>query len=914
MDSDPNDLLFTNEYIKEPSLEDTNPAIGEEFRKYYENEIKKENEIRVIEDLKNFTIDDTLDDTNLINTNGLTTGNLLGSVEPVVYKKEVKTLVSIDSRDRDKLLYKSPNFFKIFLGKTFTNVKSVKLVSIEFPNTDAVINSGNNVIAWRNQEDIENDIIDNITGTYPIYYLNLRNGSYNLRTLQAEISNQVSIVKREGKTGDFHYFVVDLNQDTDLVSFTSLNLTQLDNDPMSLVRGTNIVKLTYPSEHGYQVGDLIYIIGAKTTGGVSYATLNGAYVISAATLTTIDYEINVKASESVTAGGGTIIKTGKLAPFQLLFGETENTVAPNLGFPLEDSSQRLDSKISKIENYYQVLLRFTDTHIFSNTFEFLNKTVFVQNPYPATNGTTNWLNTGNFTISGVLDSSTILINVNEPITIPSSVELITITFTDTLGDIFVYNAQFMQNYSIDTILISTFTEHNFTSQDVRKEISIFNSLSNPVIDGINTIINVVSPTSFLISGRLLALGKAETTDPDEPVGRVPISNPLLAVTKMVTNIELMPNKTRISCPGHGLFTGDKIQFSNSILSIPRLYELGGVSITYVDSNTFDIDVKLESIDLSTVNRTEAVIGKNIVEITFSNHNFNKITSITDYPFVDTFGTTWNLKRIETQLPHGLTDNTKTRIMQTGITGLDGGYLVQSLSEDTFYIYTQPYNNLPSGTSTAGIIGMSNDFYLYGCESVGGIDTNLLNNKLFTVKDILDENHFTFVVDNGFATFTQKGGGSDIFISSLKHGFSGTQDNTKNDILNRSINLEGENYVFLCCPQLSTMLNTGVVKDVFARITLDQSPGAVVFSYLSNPKEFTEVPLAQLNELEFAIRNYNNSFYDFFDLDYSFTLEITEIQDTVEYFNQSSRMVNNGIQMPNKSQEDNRESMVHYRLN
>lgn len=910
MDIDPNDLLFSNEYIKEPGLQDTNPAIGEEFRKYYENQLQKDEELRVIEDLKNFTVNEEFDDSNLINTNGLTVGNLLGPVEPKIYKKEVKTLVSIDSRDRNTVLYKSPNFFKIFLGKTFTNVKSVKLVSIEFPNTDAVINSGNNVIAWRNQEDIDNDITDNITGTYPVYTVNLRNGSYNLRTLQEEISNRVTFVKREGRTGDFHYFVVDLDQDTDIVSFTSLNLTQLDNDPMSLVPGSNTVTLTYPSPHGYQQGDLIYIIGAKTTGGISFSTLNGAYTIRVTSPTTITYEVNVKASELITAGGGTTIKTGKLAPFQLLFGETNNTVAQNLGFPLENSSQRLDSKISKIENYYQVLIKFTEKHTFKNTFDYLNKTCFVQNPYSPPPGVTNWLNTGNFSISGVIDDFTILINVNESIIVPSSVDLITVSFTDTSGNLFFYTADFVSNYNIDTVLITTFTDHNFTTDDLRNEIVIYNSQSNPSIDGTNIIINVLSNTTFLVGGSLLPLGETETTDPDNPVGRVPIGNPLRTETKLVTDIQVLNGKFRVTCPNHGLFTGDRVRFSNSILSIPHLYDLGGLLITYVDNNTFDVNVKIESIDLTTVNTPESYIGKNIIEIAFSNHNFNKIVEVSDYPFTDTNGATWNLKQIQTQLPHRLTDGQKIRIMETGLIGVDGGYFVKVLSSDEFYIYSTPYDNIPSGTSTTGIIGMSNNFYLYGCESVGGISVDALNGKLFNVKDIIDENHFTFTVTNEYAQSTAKGGGSNIFISSLKHGFSGTQDNTKNDVLNRSINLEGENYVFLCCPQLSTMMNTGTVKDVFARITLDQSPGAVVFSYLSNPKEFTEAPLAQLNELEFNVRNYNNSFYDFFDLDYSFTLEITEVQDTVEYFNQSSRMIANKP----TSMTENRDSALQFQLN
>ena len=918
MDIDPNDLLFTNEYIKELSLQDTDPAIGEEFRKYYEDQMQKEEEIRVIEDLKNFTINEEFDDNNLINTNGVTSGNLLGVVDPKVYKREIKTLVSIDSRDRNTLLYESPNYFKIFLGKTFTNVKSVKLVSIEFPNTDAVINSGNNVIAWRNEEDIINDTVDNITGTYPIYSVNLQNGSYNLRTLQTEITNKVSFVKT--KTGDdFHYFVVEFSEDTDIASFTSLNLTLVtQNDPVTVIAGSTIVKIDFGNvKHGYNNGDLIYIFGIKSIGGLSYSILNGAYRITGVTDYVFYYEIVEKASTTVQSGGGANVKTGKLAPFQLLFGNTKNTIARNLGFPLEDSSQRLDSKISKIENYYQVLLRFTETHVFTNTFNYLNKECIIN----ATSG----LNSGPYTISGVLDSNTILIKVDGKIVVPNSFSM-TVLFTDTDNDgnvlEFLYNVEFISNYNIDTILISTFTDHNFTVNDIRKEVIMYNSTSNPVIDGKNTIINVLSSTDLLVAGNLLPLGGVNSNNQNNPVGLLPINNPLETEIKQVTNIEIFSNKTKITCPGHGLSIGDKVRFSKTILSIPHLFDQAGIAVTNVpDSDTFEIDIKLDSVDLSTVNTIDSYIGKNIIKITFSNHNFNNIITITDttYPSLNQSDVLqdFDAKLVTTQLPHGLKDGDKIRIMQTGITGLeDTGYIVKTTGPNDEFIAYLKGQNVRQGTSSTGILGLNHDFYLYGCKSVGGISENALNSVLHTVKDIIDENNFTFTVENEFATSSEQGGGSNIFVSSLKHGFSGTQDNTRNDILNRSINLEGENYVFLCCPQLSTMINTGIVKDVFARITLDQSPGAVVFSYLSNPKEFTEAPLAQLNELEFTMRNYNNSLYDFFDLDYSFTLEITEIQDTVEYFNQSSRMISNtSINTQNTNDKnEKRETMLNYKLN
>lgn len=231
-------------------------------------------------------------------------------------------------------------------------------------------------------------------------------------------------------------------------------------------------------------------------------------------------------------------------------------------------------------------------------------------------------------------------------------------------------------------------------------------------------------------------------------------------------------------------------------------------------------------------------------------------------------------------------------MQTNTTpSIDGGgYTVNTVSPDTFIITRtpNPFPNVVVPESVTGIIGMSNEFTLYGCETVGGFPSEILNNVKYHVRNVLDVDTFTFMIGNNFATSTQKGGGDNLYISSLKHGFSGTQKNTKNSLLNRSINLEGENYCFLTCPQLDTMKNTGSVTNIFARISLDQAPGFVCFNYLSNPKQFNTVPLDKLSELEFSVINYDNTAYTFNDLDFSFTLEILEVIDTTDLFNQSSR--------------------------
>jgi hypothetical protein len=302
---------------------------------------------------------------------------------------------------------------------------------------------------------------------------------------------------------------------------------------------------------------------------------------------------------------------------------------------------------------------------------------------------------------------------------------------------------------------------------------------------------------------------------------------------------------------HGLVDGNTIKISASN-SQPHI-DGTGYSITFVSTTTFTID-------------TPSSIAFNG---TAGQVTLNEMTV-----------------RITTQLPHALVTGDKVRVMQTNsVPSIDGGgYSVTVVSPDSFDILYAP------GVSTAGmtgILGMNHEFTLYGATEVGGIVPEVLNNRAYKVREILDQHSFSFECDD-YASSTEIGGSVGLYISSLQHGFSGNQENTKNSLLNRSINLQGENYAFLCCPQLATMMNTGSVRNVFARITLDQSPGSMVFAFLSNPKEFDTVPLDKLSELEFSVVNYDNTLYEFNDLDYSFVLEITEVIDTTENFNYSTK--------------------------
>lgn len=929
MDIDPNDLLSTNVFISKPDL---NPNVSldsnEEFKKYYEKEIQRQNESKIQASIKKIELKDVNhsednDDNNMLNTNSFSKdagdGESGGQVSRFV--RENKTLVSIDSRDRIKTLYPKPNNFKMFLGKTFNNVKKIEMVSLEFPNTDAVINTNNNRIYWRNQEDIDLDItvINEGVVTYPIYSVELRTGSYTSATLQTEIVKKLNSVRRkQGNSsngslviGDYHFFVGELDVDTDIVTLTSLTLQQLPNNALSTALGSGVITVSL-TNHGYSTYDMVYLTGVKAVAGITATTLTGFHQITVINANLFTFEVTVKAA-STSEGGGNTAKVGIKAPFQLLWGENSFTVAQNIGFPLENSSQLIKTNVSNIANYYQMTINFTTPHNFVRTYDYIGKIIKIGYLVGS-----NFITFRSYIITEITGTNSVLVNVpdnNVYQLLSNNVQAALLQFNDV-----IYNALSYEQYAIPSIALTTFTNHNYTLEDINKTISLADTTDPTVVndtsyDGDYILYGVPSSTKLIIRGVVGDLNTHSTGI----YGTLPRKTPLTTWTVKIQ--EMVPNFIKVSGKfyskvttnvSHKLNVGDSFTFNN-VTSAPIL--AGNYTITSVlDDKSFLFQQELVSLDTSSIIQGEAFIGTGLITVSYPSHNFNRIVGIENgVPFntsVTTITTTISNGNtitsgntvvtphfpivISTFNKHNLKIGNTVRLTGTNTTpSLDGGgYVVTSINDnDTFQIIRKPIEftpltNIP--TNVTGILGLSHDFTLYDATDVGGIPKTLINGIKQTVRDIIDENTFTFMLNSAFATSTEQGGGYNVYINSLIHGFNGVQTNTKMGVLTRSINLQGEDYCFLTCPQLDTMLNTGSVKNIFARISLDQPPGYVCFKFLSNPKHFNTIPLDKLSELDFSITNYNGSLYDFNDLDFSFTLEITEVSDATKSFNVSSR--------------------------
>lgn len=97
---------------------------------------------------------------------------------------------------------------------------------------------------------------------------------------------------------------------------------------------------------------------------------------------------------------------------------------------------------------------------------------------------------------------------------------------------------------------------------------------------------------------------------------------------------------------------------------------------------------------------------------------------------------------------------------------------------------------------------------------------------------------------------------------------------------RPFALAGDNYVYLTSPQLESLSTTSTVKGVFAKLLLDAPPGAILFnSFVTSAKVFDEAPLPVLEYFDLNVIDLNGSYFDFNNIDWSASFEITYASQT-----------------------------------
>ncbi len=423
------------------------------------------------------------------------------AIQPLSRTIERKRKIYVDSKHRNKLLYPDASDFVISWGRTFQNVKSMKLVSLEFPNVVQAISPQNNLIEWINLED------NDLDPPFPIYRVAIRPGSYPLETLGTELSALMNRVKRRGGgvNAPNHVFIIETDIETDFVSFTSLIAQPVEKQPITTVAGSNKITFTQKN-HNYQDGQRVHILGVQGyVGGILANDINGAYDIHVVDDNIFSFEVQAIAI-TTARGGGTLVTTGRESPFQFLYGDSAHPVADLIGFPVENSAVTLADGTSFIEDpLTTVVLEVTNvipgtpfTQIVSPSHGLVaGDRVYLKNIFVTPSFYENDRYNGIFDVFAVPSPDVFLIKYAT-----ERVSDITNAFIGTqIIQMYLPNHGFNRVVNIEQqgqneVLITTLYDHGFTSLST---VRLSDTNSDPPVDGHYNVIPVDSD-SFVIAG------------------------------------------------------------------------------------------------------------------------------------------------------------------------------------------------------------------------------------------------------------------------------------------------------------------------------------------------------------------------------------------------------------------------------
>lgn len=158
--SDPQDLLYTNNFASTDILTETQLSQGNEYYERFKNYIDNTND----NDETNKYIDNDLDESSPVNlSNGLNTkwpvysnknhhpmfDTYIKDISENKYKKNILTKINIDSSNRDISKFTYANKFALPLNKVFNNVNKIIISDLIMPNVNQSVTNINNNLAWQ---------------------------------------------------------------------------------------------------------------------------------------------------------------------------------------------------------------------------------------------------------------------------------------------------------------------------------------------------------------------------------------------------------------------------------------------------------------------------------------------------------------------------------------------------------------------------------------------------------------------------------------------------------------------------------------------------------------------------------------------------------------------------------------------
>lgn len=209
----------------------------------------------------------------------------------------------------------------------------------------------------------------------------------------------------------------------------------------------------------------------------------------------------------------------------------------------------------------------------------------------------------------------------------------------------------------------------------------------------------------------------------------------------------------------------------------------------------------------------------------------------------------------------------------------------------------------------------------GANDTSGIPSTVINNQ-FEVNSVIDENKYTIKLPyfNPLTTINNTMGGTTVKIYTpdifrIRFDYSDTlgsifgfrdvgefgsitefntvikntdtyynespydQNGLPKIIKNDRISLSSSNYILVTCNNIEMIKSNSPVKNLFSKILLTNKTGYIFNSFVNTNKIFT-IPITELSELKFEFLTPNGELYDFNNLEHSFMLEITTIDNDV----------------------------------
>ena len=256
----------------------------------------------------------------LMHKNNINISNV--SSEPFTATKIIQTISG----------YPNNNSYKISLRQTFGNVKSIRMVSTIFPNSEQTINSSNNKFIWKTLANGSTE-----------YSITLENGVYNDYTLCKYIDESISKVKKSGSVLSTENKCFKSSSSIDPVTGTfSIEFFDELYIPNSLLytsttddNGSNkYVFMVKHSNHHLVVGMNVTISGSTSTNGVPSTVIDGIHEIIKIideNSYLIDIPKHTSEETSVNVNGGPNTKVMYPIKVQLCF-DRQGTFGSVLGF------------------------------------------------------------------------------------------------------------------------------------------------------------------------------------------------------------------------------------------------------------------------------------------------------------------------------------------------------------------------------------------------------------------------------------------------------------------------------------------------------------------------------------------------------------------------------------------------------